>query len=279
VTTDVVWGVATAVVGGIAAIVVDRIRIKTAPGSLMRMNYRGASVPAVLGDGVVVAGACGVVAAIAMRAAGIDRAPSARLIAAAATVMVVMYLAGSWDDHKGDERPRGFKGHLGAARTGVLTGGIAKLVAGTAAGAAAGALVGTGFGEILTTALLVALTSNAVNLFDRAPGRAAKVGLCGAIVLVVVGPPAWWLVAAGLLGGVAGSLPFDLRESGMLGDAGANPLGAILGLSIAVSLGPTGRAVAVVALAILNLASERWSFSRAIASNPVLDYLDRIGRK
>jgi hypothetical protein len=129
------------------------------------------------------------------------------------------------------------------------------------------------------TAALVALSANAINLLDRAPGRASKVAVCWAIPVIVFGPVGWLLVAAGTLGGVLGSVGLDLTEKGMLGDAGANPVGAILGLGVAVAAGPTGRVIAVVALAAVNLASERWSFSQAIASNPILDYLDRIGRK
>jgi hypothetical protein len=65
----------------------------------------------------------------------------------------------------------------------------------------------------------------------------------------------------------------------MLGDAGANPLGAAVGLGIAVSL-PTVLSVAVAALVLLalNLASEKWSFSRAIEATPWLKVVDMWGR-
>jgi hypothetical protein len=245
----------------------------------VRTNFRGAPVAAVLGDGVVAAGLTGIGVVVVMRAAGLGTAVPSRLIVAAAIVLVVMYAAGSWDDHKGDERPRGFKGHLRAARGRVMTGGIVKLGAGGVAGAIAGALLEDGISGIAMTAALVALAANAINLLDRAPGRASKVAICGAIPVVVLGPVGWWLVGAGTFGGVLGCLGLDLTEKGMLGDAGANPVGALVGLGIAVSAGATGRVIAVVALAAMNLASERWSFSRAIESNPVLEYLDRIGRK
>ena len=50
----------------------------------------------------------------------------------------------------------------------------------------------------------------------------------------------------------------------MLGDAGANPLGGVLGLGLALSLDETWRLVAIGVLVLLNLASEKWSFSKLI---------------
>jgi hypothetical protein len=196
---------------------------------------------------------------------------------AVSVVVLVMTWAGGWDDRRGDERPRGFKGHLGAARSARLTGGIVKLVAGGAAGLLAGLLIAEGI-AIVEVALLVALTANLINLLDRAPGRAAKVAILIAVPLVGFGEPVWGLAAAGSLGALLGTLGYDLSERAMLGDAGANPLGAVLGLGLAAALDQKGRWIAVVVLLALNLASERWSFSKAIEKTPFLKALDRIGR-
>ncbi|MDQ3878684.1 MAG: hypothetical protein M3290_10110 [Actinomycetota bacterium] len=271
--------VTTAAIGGSISYAVARRRVSRAPTSLLRSNFRGATVAAVLGDGVVAAGVFGILAAIAMRAASWGVAVPWRLIVASAVVIVVMYFAGAWDDRRGDERPRGFKGHLTAARGRSLTGGIVKSVAGVTSGVVAGAVLGETAAAIAVTALLIALSANLANLLDRAPGRTSKVAIAGGIGLAISGPLGWAVVASGLLGGVVGSVGLDLAEKAMLGDAGANPLGGLLGLGLAVSLAPLGRAIAVVLLLVLNLASERWSFSRAIESNRALDYLDRIGRK
>ena len=64
----------------------------------------------------------------------------------------------------------------------------------------------------------------------------------------------------------------------MLGDAGANPLGAVagLGLCLATSLG--ARIVLVLLLLGLNLASERVSFSTVIERTTWLAAVDRWGR-
>jgi hypothetical protein len=65
----------------------------------------------------------------------------------------------------------------------------------------------------------------------------------------------------------------------MLGDAGANALGALLGLALAARTGPLGRAVLLAGVAGLTAASERVSFTRVIERTPGLRELDALGRR
>ncbi len=70
----------------------------------------------------------------------------------------------------------------------------------------------------------------------------------------------------------------DLGERGMLGDAGANPMGAVAGMLIVIGL-PLWGLVAYFALMLgLSLTSERVSFSRVIEQNATLRWLDGLGR-
>ena len=93
--------------------------------------------------------------------------------------------------------------------------------------------------------------------------------------LVDPGGGAW---SAGLAGAALAGLPFDLREEGMLGDAGANALGAVVGTLLLA--GPMWLLWAAAALLVaLQLASERVSFSRVIEANRVLRAADRLGRR
>jgi hypothetical protein len=55
-------------------------------------------------------------------------------------------------------------------------------------------------------------------------------------------------------------------------------VGAALGVALVDRFGPRGRAVALASLLGLTLASERWSFSRVIATTRPLDWADRLGR-
>ena len=95
------------------------------------------------------------------------------------------------------------------------------------------------------------------------------------------GDPLWRIIASGAIGATLAILPLDLRAKGMLGDAGANPLGAILGLGLVVGFGGSFAALIGVAIVLLalNLASERWSFSAVIERTPWLARLDHLGRK
>ena len=253
------------------------LRLQAPPARLMRTNVSGTRVPAVLGGPHALA-ALLVLALLQMTAAlGWGAARTNETGLAVAVVIVVMALAGTFDDLRGNESARGFMGHLRAAASLSLTGGVVKLASGAGAGLAAGLLVAGG-GAIVEIALLVALTANLVNLMDRAPGRAGKVSLAVAVPLVLVGDPGWVVAAAGLLGALAGCLSLDLSERAMLGDAGANPLGAVLGLGLGVTLETTGRLAAIALLVVLNAASEKWSFSRAIERVGWLRALDDIGR-
>jgi hypothetical protein len=65
----------------------------------------------------------------------------------------------------------------------------------------------------------------------------------------------------------------------MLGDTGANLLGAVLGLAVVLEASRPVRTVVLVALILLNLASERVSFSAVIDRTPGLRQFDRLGRR
>jgi hypothetical protein len=149
---------------------------------------------------------------------------------------------------------RGFRAHLEARRsTGVL-----KL--------AAIPLYGLLRTRTLSGALLVALSANALNQLDTRPGRALKVYLAAAVPLrAPVG-------VAVLLA------PYDLREMAMLGDAGSNALGALLGLSSVNRFTGRGRWLAIGALAGLNALGERTSLGSIIERTPLLRRLDQLGR-
>jgi UDP-GlcNAc:undecaprenyl-phosphate/decaprenyl-phosphate GlcNAc-1-phosphate transferase len=74
-------------------------------------------------------------------------------------------------------------------------------------------------------------------------------------------------------------LPYDLCEKTMLGDAGSNALGAMLGLSSVSRLTGKNRWLAIGALAALTALGERRSLGELIERTPVLSRLDRLGRE
>jgi hypothetical protein len=164
-----------------------------------------------------------------------------------------------------------------------VTSGLVKIAGVGAAALAASALLGSdrqrspgGVVDVLLGAGVIAGTANLLNLLDLRPGRALKAGtLIGAPLAVGRGGG----VAAGTLGAASALLPADLDEEIMLGDAGANALGALLGVALAARTGTTGRAVALAVLAALTAASEKVSFTKVIQDTPWLRELDQLGRR
>jgi UDP-N-acetylmuramyl pentapeptide phosphotransferase/UDP-N-acetylglucosamine-1-phosphate transferase len=73
-------------------------------------------------------------------------------------------------------------------------------------------------------------------------------------------------------------MPEDMRERLMLGDAGANVVGAILGLGVVLGRGEVTRITALVVLVVANVAAEIVSFSDIIDRVRPLRWLDRLGQ-
>jgi UDP-N-acetylmuramyl pentapeptide phosphotransferase/UDP-N-acetylglucosamine-1-phosphate transferase len=176
---------------------------------------------------------------------------------------------------------RGFVGHVRALLHGRLTTGGLKLFAGGAAALIACAAVdGDRVGRLILDALLVALAANLANLFDRAPGRALKVGALCAVVLGAAATMDRDLAGVAVaIGASLALLPADLGERLMLGDTGANPLGAVLALGLVLVAPFSVRIAALVAVLALNLASELISFSTVIDAVAPLRWVDRAGRR
>lgn len=154
---------------------------------------------------------------------------------------------------------RGFRGHLKAARsTGVL-----KLV-----GIPAVALAST---RSLRAAALVSLSANFLNQLDTRPGRALKAFLAGA-ALTRRAPPGGVAIAVLLAS-------YDLREMTMLGDAGSNALGAMLGFGSVSNSRGRRQWLAIGALATLTALGETRSLGELIERTPLLRELDALGRQ
>lgn len=277
---DLVALVVGAVVGG--GLWLASRPVFTAPG-LQRTNYRGVAVPVAAGLVIAVAAVAIDAVVVLVEAAGVD--VDARLQAGRGVALLAALgfgLLGLLDDLAAHGDDRGFRGHVQQMLRGRLTTGGVKLAGG---GLLSVAVVGRSGDhdllEIVVGALVVALGANLGNLFDRAPGRTTKVALIGMLVVVLAASAdERWLLAGAVavVGAGAGLLPFDLREHLMLGDAGANVLGAAVGLGVVLSTGLMVQAIVLVALLGLNLLSEVVSFSKVIDAVAPLRALDRLGR-
>src|SRR5262249_28953929 len=171
-------------------------------------------------------------------------------------------LAGSGDRRGLPRPPRAARGRGGGPRRGGAGG------AGAPAGPPA-PVAGGSPADVILNAGLVAGGANLINLFDLRPGRAIKVAAVSGALIGVAGQDG---VAAPLAAALA-LLPEDLGERAMLGDAGANALGAMLGAS-AAGLSRPARIALLAGVAGLTAASEKVSFTKVIQRTPALNWLD-----
>jgi UDP-GlcNAc:undecaprenyl-phosphate/decaprenyl-phosphate GlcNAc-1-phosphate transferase len=231
-----------------------------------RTNHRGEPVTLLEGPAVAVGAILG---ALAQATLGPTRPGAAMALAGAGAAAF-----GGYDDLAGSGDRRGFRGHLGALRHGEVTTGAAKLGGIGVTGLASAAMAGGSPADVVINAGLVAGGANLLNLFDLRPGRAIKVAVAAGALVASGGsltplPP---LAAALTL------LPEDLAERAMLGDCGANALGAMLGAA-ATGLPRPARIALLAGITGLTAASEKVSFTKVIERTPALRWLDLLGRR
>ena len=179
--------------------------------------------------------------------------------------------------------------------------------------------VGGKAADLALNTVLIAGTANLANLLDLRPGRALKAtvlvaaplsyfscaaaktpasgasvtsatasvasGASGAASATPAAPAsaspasAQRLLASGLNAAAITALVEDLQETTMLGDTGANAAGALLGTSLAANDSWKLRLGTTLGVVGLILASEKVSFSKVIAANPALNWLDQLWRR
>ena len=266
----------------------------------LRTNHAGREVTLLEGVALVVAST-----GTALVAGAVSRAPGAASPSARgfnpwpyAVASVGAGVLGAVDDLRQDTDRKGLGGHLRALAQGRVTTGSMKIL-----GLAASGLVSTAWADAqsarrgpagggergarhtpavrvwgtLAGGAVVAGSANLANLFDLRPGRALKVGVLTGVPLVATGGGSG--AAAVTLGVALALLPDDLSGVSMLGDTGANPLGATLGLAMVQRQGPLARTFTLAVVTALTLASERVSFTAVIESTPLLRALDQLGRE
>jgi UDP-GlcNAc:undecaprenyl-phosphate GlcNAc-1-phosphate transferase len=242
-----------------------------------RTNHRGEAVTLLEGPALTAGAVAGTFAAAARPAARGDLAAAVAGLGAAAF--------GALDDLRGSAKRRGLRGHLGALAHGEVTTGAVKLAGLAATGLAAALVEGGDPVDVAVNAGLIAAGANLLNLFDLRPGRAIKVATLGAAALAAGGALAPGARAAGgaavaaPLGAALALLAEDLGERAMLGDSGANALGAMLGAAAARTLPRGARAGLLGGIVALTLTSEKVSFTKVIAATPPLNWLDMLGRR
>jgi UDP-GlcNAc:undecaprenyl-phosphate/decaprenyl-phosphate GlcNAc-1-phosphate transferase len=250
----------------------------------VRANYRGRSLPCPFGLLIAIAAVLSLIPLTLIERLAHTSILYPRLLAVVLYALGVALL-GTIDDMLGSRgsgsapQPRGWRGHTAALMRGELSTGALKAAGSLGLALLATELLGLPVGRWLLASAVLALATNALNLLDLGPGRAFKAfALLGAGLTIGARElrPLWTL---GLFAGpalVAGI--YDLRERAMLGDAGANLLGALAGLWIVLSVGPTGQVIALALLLTLTVYGELRSLSALVLRVPLLRKLDSLGR-
>lgn len=281
-----------------------------------RTNFHGATVS--LRGGVAMAGASVASAAVASALSDQPRAALGGVVASLGGGLAGYIDDVDQGAHDGGKVAKGLKGHLGALAHGQVTTGVIKIAGIGASALAASALVGSKAtsvsgkaADLALNTVLIAGTANLANLLDLRPGRALKATVLVAAPLsyfscAAAKTPAWEtsatasgavasetpaapasasgasaqrLLASGLNAAAITALVEDLQETTMLGDTGANAAGALLGTSLAANDSWKLRLGATLGVVGLILASEKVSFSKVIAANPALNWLDQLWRR
>lgn len=186
-----------------------------------------------------------------------------------------------------DENPashRGLRGHLSALKEGHITTGFLKLAGIGVAAAVSAAMIprnSTRSARALDWAIdatILAGSANVVNLLDLRPGRANKALIAAMAPLLFNRNQESRTAAGATLALSATALPEDLGEKTMLGDTGANTLGAYGGYALCTGLSRTTRIMVAATVVAATLISEKVSFSAVIEKTPGLREIDQWGR-
>jgi UDP-GlcNAc:undecaprenyl-phosphate GlcNAc-1-phosphate transferase len=270
----------------LAAILAPVLLRALSDGGHTKLNYRDRALPYPFG---VLALAAGLLALIPL--ALLHRLASSNVFEPQALPVAVYALGvlalGLIDDTLGDQaasgagRPaqRGWRGHGAAALRGELSTGVLKAAGSLGLALFAMSYLGLSNGRWLLAAGVLVLATNVFNLLDLRPGRSIKAfALLGAGLTIGSSDvrPLWALglfAAPALVAGL-----YDLRERAMLGDTGANLLGALAGLWLVLTLSGVGQLIALAMLAAVTVYGELRSISELVERVPLLRELDSWGR-
>jgi UDP-GlcNAc:undecaprenyl-phosphate GlcNAc-1-phosphate transferase len=191
---------------------------------------------------------------------------------------LLVFAAGLYDDYR-PARTRGLVRQLRALVHGTVTSGIVKLIVIVMASLVVVWMIGGRGLRLGLGVLVIAGAANLWNLLDVAPGRALKAFIPAVVALVIAeGGTPYATLGSVALGASVVVLVADVREWAMMGDAGANVLGFVVGLGLFATLSTVGLAVALAIILLLHVLSETVTLSRIVEAVPPLRWIDRLGR-
>lgn len=191
----------------------------------------------------------------------------------------LIIMVGFLDDLWGDSSIKGFSGHIQAMSKGQLTTGSIKALMGLVVSMFSSYYYSDNLTQFIINTLLLALTINTLNLMDLRPGRAVKFFLMAALILLFgygLKQESQWLLL--VMGALLAYISNDLKGEVMLGDAGSNLLGFILGFYVVLVADFVTKIICLFFLVLLHWYGEKHSLTKFIARVKILNYLDSLGR-
>lgn len=259
---------------GVSVISIPMVKYMLESCGLIRKNYRGEMIP--VGMGIAFIPALMVNSAI-LTYFNIEH-DRLLLIFVLLFAVMAMAFAGIMDDAIGNRDVTGLKGHFLSMFNGRLTTGGFKAVLGGFIGIVVSAAVADNILGVVVGTLVVALATNFMNLLDLRPGRAIKVYLIISILVLIFAGDFNRQLYMLLLPGVVSYFIFDLKALSMMGDAGSNVLGVFIGVMIVISFSIQVQLVCLVGLIAIHVLTEKYSLTKLIEQNSVLNFIDKLGR-
>ena len=259
---------------GVSVISIPMVKYMLESCGLIRKNYRGEMIP--VGMGIAFIPALMVNSAI-LTYFNIEH-DRLLLIFVLLFAVMAMAFAGIMDDAIGNRDVTGLKGHFLSMFKGRLTTGGFKAVLGGFIGIVVSAAVADNILGVVVGTLVVALATNFMNLLDLRPGRAIKVYLIISILVLIFAGDFNRQLYMLLSPGVVSYFIFDLKALSMMGDAGSNVLGVFIGVMIVISFSIQVQLVCLVGLIAIHVLTEKYSLTKLIEQNSVLNFIDKLGR-
>lgn len=192
--------------------------------------------------------------------------------------LVSMFFAGILDDIIGNRDVSGLKGHFKSLLNGKLTTGGFKALFGGFIGIVISISISKNIYDIVINTLIIALSTNLMNLLDLRPGRAIKGYLVISIVLLFTLGGYTRNLLLLILPNVVAYFNQDLKAKAMMGDTGSNVLGISIGILFVMGYSLNVRLIWLAFLIFIHILTEKYSLTKIIENNKFLNFIDKLGR-
>lgn len=192
--------------------------------------------------------------------------------------LVSMFFAGILDDIIGNRDVSGLKGHFKSLLNGKLTTGVFKALFGGFIGLVISIAISKNIYDIVINTLIIALSTNLMNLLDLRPGRAIKGYLLISIVLLFTLGEYTRNLLLLIFPNVIAYFNQDLKAKAMMGDTGSNVLGISIGILFVMGYPLKVRLIWLAFLIFIHILTEKYSLTKIIENNKFLNFIDKLGR-